>query len=155
VRRKVHHDAPSSGQDSVGFPPPRCGRSCGLRTLRDTGGVAGEYEWFRQAMLSGGAPLPDAAESLRLAVLAGPAGAAVFLYGEIGEWDITAESFLASLPASGDVTVRVNSPGGNAFDALAMHSALSSRRGRVRVRVDGLCASAATIVAMAADRGDL
>lgn len=113
----------------------------------------------------GGEPEPDpwafsAAElaQLQAVLLAGlggpsPAPGEVYLYGEVG-WDITAEAFIASLPA-GDLNLRVNSPGGNAFEAMSIYSHLSSRPGRVRVTVDGLCASAATVIAMAADRGEL
>jgi len=74
------------------------------------------------------------------------------IYGEIG-WDATAASFqraLAEQPA-GNVTVRLNSPGGSLFDGLAIGSLIKSR-GKVTAIVDGLAASAASVVFIAADR---
>jgi ATP-dependent protease ClpP protease subunit len=91
------------------------------------------------------------------ALAGGPPVAQVFVYDEIGPWGITAAEFAAALPASSgdDVEVHLNSPGGSATDGLAMHAVLSQRRGMVRVVVDSLAASAATLVMMAADPGEL
>ncbi len=50
-----------------------------------------------------------------------------------------------------DVRVRINSPGGDVFEGLAIHNALRDHPGRVQVVVDALAASAAAIVAMAGD----
>jgi ATP-dependent Clp protease protease subunit len=74
------------------------------------------------------------------------------IYGEIG-WDATAASFhraLAEQPA-GKVTVRLNSPGGSVFDGLAIGS-LVRNHGKVIAVVDGLAASAASIIFIAASR---
>lgn len=49
------------------------------------------------------------------------------------------------------VTVHINSPGGSVTDALAIYSILRKHQGHITAVVDGLCASAATIVALAAD----
>ena len=51
----------------------------------------------------------------------------------------------------GKVVVRINSPGGSAFDGLAMYSMLKNHPAGVDTVVDGLAASAASIVAMAGD----
>ncbi|WP_296813856.1 head maturation protease, ClpP-related [uncultured Megasphaera sp.] len=48
-----------------------------------------------------------------------------------------------------DVTVHINSPGGDVFAAHAIHNQLVAYAGNVNVVVDGLAASAATIIAMA------
>lgn len=88
------------------------------------------------------------------------AGAAeVAIYGRIGQtWDgkgVGAEGFLNSLKALGDVsaiTVRINSEGGSVFDGVAIHNALKTHKARVTVRVDGLAASAASLIAMAGDK---
>jgi ATP-dependent Clp endopeptidase proteolytic subunit ClpP len=78
------------------------------------------------------------------------------MYDEIGLWGITAAEFAAVLAGiSGDVTVRLNSPGGSATDGLAMYSLLRQRPGTVRVVVDGLAASIASVIAMAASPGCL
>jgi ATP-dependent Clp endopeptidase proteolytic subunit ClpP len=50
-----------------------------------------------------------------------------------------------------DVTVRINSPGGDVFEGLAIHNALRRHTGKVTVVVDALAASAAAIVAVAGD----
>lgn len=74
------------------------------------------------------------------------------IYGEIG-WDATAASFhraLSDAPA-GKVTVRLNSPGGSVFDGLAIGS-LIRNHGKVTAVVDGLAASAASIIFVAASR---
>jgi ATP-dependent protease ClpP protease subunit len=50
-----------------------------------------------------------------------------------------------------NVTVRVNSPGGNAFEGVAIYNLLNSHRKPVNVIVDGLAASAASIICMAGE----
>lgn len=52
---------------------------------------------------------------------------------------------------SGPVTVNVNSPGGDMFEGLAIYNLLREHDGPVTVRVLGLAASAASIIAMAGD----
>lgn len=49
------------------------------------------------------------------------------------------------------ITVAINSPGGNAFDGIAICNLLKSHPAKIIVRVDGLAASAASIIAMAGD----
>lgn len=68
--------------------------------------------------------------------------------------EITAETALAvrkSLSGAKPVALRINSPGGSVSDALAIYDALSSHKGTVTARVDGLAASAATLIMLAAD----
>ncbi len=50
-----------------------------------------------------------------------------------------------------DVTVNINSPGGDMFEGLAIYNLLREYKGRVTVKVLGLAASAASIIAMAGD----
>jgi ATP-dependent Clp endopeptidase proteolytic subunit ClpP len=50
-----------------------------------------------------------------------------------------------------DVVVNVNSPGGDMFEGLAMYNMLADHKGAVTVKVVGLAASAASIIAMAGD----
>jgi len=50
-----------------------------------------------------------------------------------------------------DVTVNVNSPGGDMFEGLAIYNLLREYEGKVTVKVLGLAASAASIIAMAGD----
>lgn len=76
----------------------------------------------------------------------------LIIYGDIG-WDNSAASVNRALAeaAPGPLTVRLNSPGGSVFDGLAIASMLR-RRGEVTAVVDGLAASAASIIYIAAAR---
>lgn len=51
----------------------------------------------------------------------------------------------------GDITVNINSPGGDVFAAAQMYNILRAHRGKVTVFIDSLAASAASVVAMAGD----
>lgn len=81
-------------------------------------------------------------------------------YGVISEYslfedDITPAKFKADLYGAGlggPVTVRINSPGGDVIAASVLRSVLMEYPGRVTCRIDGVCASAATLVAIAGDR---
>ena len=68
----------------------------------------------------------------------------IYLYGEVGV-DFTAKS-LAGL--TGDLSVHINSGGGNVYDGLAIYNLLK-KAGAVEISIDGLCASAASIIACA------
>ena len=68
---------------------------------------------------------------------------------------VTPQQFNAELAELGDVPeiiVRINSGGGDVFAAHAIHNLLKSYKGRVTAVIDGLAASAATVVAVAADK---
>jgi ATP-dependent protease ClpP protease subunit len=86
----------------------------------------------------------------------------IYIYDEIGKsfWNddaLTASKFIADLKALPEsvktIRVHVNSPGGNVFEASAIANALRAERtdhGRtVEMRIDGIAASAATIVTSA------
>lgn len=67
---------------------------------------------------------------------------------------VTAKRITAALRAIGaenDVVVNINSPGGDLFEGLAIYSALREHKGEVTVKVLGLAASAASLIAMAGD----
>jgi ATP-dependent protease ClpP protease subunit len=81
-------------------------------------------------------------------------GAEVLIYDEIGAYGVSAKGFLAelgALPDDAPIDLRLNSPGGSVFDAVAIHNALSRHAGTVTVWIDGIAASAASYVAMAGD----
>src|SRR5690606_6687884 len=63
----------------------------------------------------------------------------------------TAKAVKTVLASNAEVTLHINSPGGSVLDALAIYSILRAHNGTVTAVVDGLCASAATIVMLAAD----
>jgi len=81
------------------------------------------------------------------------------LYGYISEYswfddDITPKMFkddLYRFGNSGPITIRMNSYGGDVIAASVMKSILIDYPGKVTVKIDGLAASAATIVAIAGD----
>lgn len=71
------------------------------------------------------------------------------------EWwgGVAPESFAKALASiEGDVTLRINSPGGDVFAARAMVQALREHQGSITVHVDGYAASAASFLAAAGDR---
>lgn len=80
------------------------------------------------------------------------------LYDEIdawGWWGISASEFAqvvdALPPATSVINLHLNSPGGDIFDGVAITNLLRSHKARIRVQVDGLAASIASVIAMAGD----
>ena len=66
--------------------------------------------------------------------------------------EVTPSAFREELEAEeGDVTVWVNSPGGNVFAAAEIYTMLRDHKGKVTVKIDAIAASAASVVAMAGD----
>jgi ATP-dependent protease ClpP protease subunit len=81
-------------------------------------------------------------------------GTEVLIYDEIGAYGVTAKGFLAelgALPNDAALDLRLNSPGGSVFDAVAIFNALKRHAGEVTVWIDGIAASAASYIAMAGD----
>lgn len=80
----------------------------------------------------------------------------VFVYGEIGTWGVSANQFVQDLRAMDDgaspVIVAFNSIGGDLFDGLAIHNALSRLGDRCTGRIDALAASAASVAVCGAHR---
>ena len=82
----------------------------------------------------------------------------LMLYGPISQetwWgdEITPREFLNELEqCNGDLDVRINSGGGDVFAAQSIYTALCNYQGNITVYIDGLCASAATIIACAANK---
>ncbi|EMH2803515.1 Clp protease ClpP [Pseudomonas aeruginosa] len=80
--------------------------------------------------------------------------AEILLYDEIGVWGITAQQFARELKALGDlslISLRIHSPGGDVFEGTAIYNLLKNHPARVEAHVDGLAASMASVIAMAAD----
>jgi HK97 family phage prohead protease len=83
-----------------------------------------------------------------------PDTATVLLFDEIGgSFGVDATTFVEELDAitAATIKVRINSPGGSVFDAIAIYNALNHHEAQIVVYVDALAASAASIVAMAGD----
>lgn len=79
----------------------------------------------------------------------------LFLSGTIAEesWfddDVTPQLFKEELMSgSGDITVWINSPGGDCVAAAQIYNMLMDYKGNVTVKIDGIAASAASVIAMA------
>jgi ATP-dependent Clp protease, protease subunit len=104
--------------------------------------VAGDREWFRVQAKKGNA-------------------AEVFIFDQIGRGffggGVAPEEFIKQvkalkLEAGDELTVHINSPGGNVFDGNAIHNYLRTLKARTVVRIDGVAASIASVIAMAGDR---
>lgn len=86
-------------------------------------------------------------------------GDELFIEGEItteqswwgDEGQVVAREFRKLLKSCGDVTVSINSPGGDVFAAAEIYTALREHAGKVTVKVLGIAASAASVIAMAGD----
>ncbi|MFZ2738437.1 MAG: head maturation protease, ClpP-related [Burkholderiaceae bacterium] len=79
--------------------------------------------------------------------------AEVAIFDEIGFWGTTAADFRNEIRALDveRITLRLNSPGGDVFDGIAIHNLLKQHPAAIDVVVDGIAASAASFVAMAGD----
>lgn len=81
----------------------------------------------------------------------------LFLNGTIAEdsWfddDVTPQMFKEELmDGNGNITVWINSPGGDCVAAAQIYNMLREYDGRVTVKIDGIAASAASVIAMAGD----
>jgi len=84
----------------------------------------------------------------------------LLLYGDIASstWygdEVTPTQFKSDMDALGDVSelrLYINSGGGDAFAGQAIHTMLKRHKAKVTAYIDGLAASAASVVAMAADK---
>lgn len=83
------------------------------------------------------------------------APAKISIHDEIGGWGITARDFIRdfdALPQDAAIELSVHSPGGSVFEALAIYHVLARVKDRLTARVEGLAASAASLIVMAAGR---
>lgn len=89
-------------------------------------------------------------------------GMELYIYGDIvsSTWDAwCAEDvcpqdiadFMNQIPTNADLTVYINSDGGDVFAGIAIHSILSRHTGHKKGIVDGLAASIASVILMACD----
>lgn len=80
-------------------------------------------------------------------------GLEIFVYDVIDPWfGVSAKAIGEAMRASPDaaVTLRINSPGGDAFEGRAIASLIRAHKGPTRAVVDGIAASAASTIAIAA-----
>ena len=100
---------------------------------------------------------PDALQRWEPGIRAASDGDSVNVYEQIGEsWDgsgMTTKRMAGILRSIGvkDITVNLNSPGGDFFEGVAIYNLLRQHQAKVTINVMGLAASAASIIAMAGD----
>jgi ATP-dependent protease ClpP protease subunit len=82
----------------------------------------------------------------------------LLLYGFVGDsfWEegFTSRDVIDALAEVGrdaDLTVRINSGGGYAYEGIAIYNALANHKGKVTVQVDAVALSAASVIAMAGE----
>lgn len=76
--------------------------------------------------------------------------AEVLIYDEIGAFGVTAKEFVREFEALTvpNILLRLNTPGGDVFDGLAIYNAVRARHTQTDVRVDGLAASVGSLIAL-------
>lgn len=82
-----------------------------------------------------------------------PKVADIYLFDEIGVWGTTAKDFVQQVKnlRAEQITLHINSPGGDVFDGIAILNTLRGHPATITTVVEGLAASAASVVAMAGD----
>ena len=80
-------------------------------------------------------------------------GAVMELFSDIGAFGYQLKDFTAALSGitASDITLRINSPGGEVVEALAIYDLIKASDKNFKCEVFGLCASAATLIALACD----
>lgn len=84
--------------------------------------------------------------------------ATIYVYDSIGGWfGVLAADFVRELNAitASKIHLRINSPGGDVFEARAMATAIREHPSTIVAHVDGVAASAATLLAIAADEAEM
>lgn len=78
----------------------------------------------------------------------------IWLYDEIGAWGTGAKQFIDELKTvtAKNISLRINSPGGDVFDGVAIHNAIKRHPAKWTAYVDGIAASIASVIALAADK---
>lgn len=77
----------------------------------------------------------------------------ILIYDAIAWYAISAEAVARELSKvkAKTLNVRINSPGGDVFDGVAIHNTIRRFNGRKVIHIDGIAASAASFIAMAGD----
>jgi ATP-dependent protease ClpP protease subunit len=137
-----------------GTDPPeqeeRAGTGAGGRYRKQQNPAEGEGGTHEQVLEVGAKQAPDGEDP-------DLAERTLFLNGTIASesWfddDVTPALFKSDLDSGkGPITVWINSPGGDVWAAAQIYNMLLSYTGKVTVKIDGLAASAASVIAMAGD----
>lgn len=83
----------------------------------------------------------------------------LYIYDVISsDWGVSALSVIESIARAGDsktLNIHINSPGGDVFEGRAIMAAISAFKGKTVAKIDSLCASAATSIALACDEVEM
>lgn len=117
----------------------------GSKNANERGGLAHRKEILGRLARSG-----------KFWAVANPAGpvAEVRIYDEIWWLGVNADDFARDLESitAPEILVAINSPGGDVFDAIAIYNALRNHSATITTRVDGIAASAASVIVQAGDK---
>ena len=83
-----------------------------------------------------------------------PKAAEISIHDEIGLWGISASAFMRDLRGMGEldeIHLSIHSPGGDVLDGWAIYNSLKNSKAKITARVEGLAASMASVILMAAD----
>jgi ATP-dependent protease ClpP protease subunit len=154
ARHAVDLDAPKNSRRSdPGFPGP--GAVAHYLWGIDPINPAPARAWFaRQAEKLQAQPTAQMPTPSWFKIRNAGTSAEISIYEEIGMGGVTPASFISQLTALGKIpiTVRINSLGGSVFDGLAIYNLLRDHVGGVTIKIDGVAASMASVVAMAGTR---
>lgn len=85
--------------------------------------------------------------------------ASIYIYDVIdADWGVAALSVIDAINQAGDaktLNVHINSPGGSVFEGRAIMAAINAFRGKTVAKIDSLCASAATSIALACNEVEI
>ena len=73
------------------------------------------------------------------------------IYGEVYADDNSVKEQLANMQGAKEITVNINSVGGDVFTGISIYNMLKRHKAKIIVNVDGLAASIASVIAMAGD----
>jgi ATP-dependent protease ClpP protease subunit/regulator of replication initiation timing len=81
----------------------------------------------------------------------------IWIYSEVGSYDTNASKFISELQDVKDknLNVHINSLGGDVFDGLAIYNALKNHTKNVTIKIEGIAASIASVIAMAGDNVEM
>ncbi len=83
-----------------------------------------------------------------------PKSADISIHDEIGLWGVSASAFMRDLRGMGEldeINLSIHSPGGDVLDGWAIYNSLKNNKAKITARVEGLAASMASVILMAAD----
>ena len=80
-------------------------------------------------------------------------GIEVVLSGEVGTWDVSARKIADAIEdrTSAPLVIKINSVGGDVFEGFAIYNAIKNHQGPTTAIVEGLAASAGSLIAISAD----